>query len=52
VIVHNEGHFAVKLEHKIIAIVQNNEEWEQIWGDPLKDDLLDLIYKEIDKHYE
>ncbi|SEO08787.1 hypothetical protein SAMN05192574_105256 [Mucilaginibacter gossypiicola] len=46
----NEGHFGIEKDGKVIAVIEHNEEWEQIDGEPLEAEVLNNITSRIEQH--
>jgi hypothetical protein len=51
-VIPNEGHFGIAYSGEIIAEIQNNEEWEQISGEPLDKDVFTTLVQAIKSKYE
>jgi len=50
-VIPNEGHFAVELEGKFVAMIEHLEDWEQTSGDELPDDVFEKITIAIENSY-
>jgi hypothetical protein len=48
----NEGHFGIEKDGKFIAVIEQNEGWEQIDGEPLDKEVLNMITSRIESHNE
>jgi len=46
----NEGHFGVEKEGVLIAVIEQQEEWQQTEGNPLDKDLFHKIVPKIEGH--
>lgn len=51
-VMEDEGHFYIEKDGEYLAEIQNNEQWEQITGDPLDPDLFVTIVNMIKERYE
>jgi hypothetical protein len=51
-VVENERHFEIEQDGELNAVIQMNEQWEQISGDPLSDFVFDKLIDGIENHYE
>ncbi|MET3606947.1 hypothetical protein ABIC74_000789 [Mucilaginibacter rubeus] len=48
----NEGHFGIEKDGKVIAVIEHNEDWEQIDGELLDAETLNMITSRIGRHNE
>lgn len=51
-IVPNEGHFGIMLYDKLIGEMQRNEEWEQVSGEQLPNEVIEALGLAIEDYYD
>lgn len=51
-VIENEGHFGIEVDGKLLAVVQHNEEWEQVSGEPLPKPVLAELVDAIENYYD